>query len=251
MDKFTDWITSKFKHPLSPMFFFLGVLLVLLGVSNGISLPVFNQLASNPNFRWACLVLGVLCFIASVFIFYSPPKVDDGSKYQVHKYSGTWTVHTTFSRWRDQPIQEPDRVSFDGKALLVIQNNGEGGSGVQIGKLNVRVGNYSATYDILNEVQRAFFDPSGTLIMQVQVIRRELLHDLPPKPDRGKDPYANLRGELVNRSFRVELVVPDTASQDRSIQLEGRHTHEEGQVDQIAREKYTYAGLFNPPGLTP
>ncbi len=252
MEKFGEWITSKFKHPLSPMFFFLGVLLILLGVSNGVSLPVFNQLASDPGFRWVCLVLGVLCFAASLVIFYRPPgsvgsssSADDRSKYLVHQYSGVWKVHTSFSRWRNRPIIEPDQVSFDGKTLLIVPMKGDGGSGVQVGKLRVRIGDYRAAYDIVNEVQRAFVDATGTLKMQVVVIRRQLIEDTPPLPN---DAYADLRGGLENRMFDTVLE-PAANAPD---QLIGSHTHKDGRpIDQAADEEWGYAGLFNPPGLDP
>lgn len=257
MEKIAEWLTSKFKHPLSPLFFFLGMLLVLLGVSNGLSLPILNQLASDPNFRWACLVLGVLCLVASIFIFYHPPEVADGgssitddrSVYQVHKYSGTWIGQNSFSRWRRRNIIEPDKVSFDGKSLLVIPISGEGGVGVQIGRLQVRIDNYHATYEIVNEVQRASVDKDGTLRMQVKVIRRQLIAEAPsaPKDAHAKDPYADLRGRLENPSFMVVLKpVADTTP----LQLEGSHQHEDTLYkDQIASEKYVYVGLFGPPVL--
>jgi hypothetical protein len=256
MEKFADWLTSKFKHPLSPMFFFLGMLLILLGVSNGLSLPILNQLASDPNFRWACLVLGVLCFVASLFIFYHPPKVadasssiaDDRSLYQVHKYSGIWNVQTSFSRWRSRNITEPDRVSFVGKTLLVIPTNGEGGSGVQIGTLHIHVDNYHATYEIVNEVQRASVDKDETLRMHIKVVQRQLIEEVPPplKDAHITDPYADLRGELENRMF--DSVLKSVA--DVPNQLEGGHIHEEGLYkNQIASEKWVYGGLFAPPGF--
>ena len=102
MEKFTEMITSKFKHPLSPMFFFLGVLLVLLGVSNGLNLPVLNKLTSDVNFRWACSALGVLCLIASIIIFYLPPKEFDESPRKTSGVIGTIPkeLMMTFSRRR-------------------------------------------------------------------------------------------------------------------------------------------------------
>jgi len=74
MEKFSEWLSSKFENPLIPMFFFLGVLLLLLGVSNGLNLPILNQIVSDANFRWICLVLGVLCLVISIFIYYRLPK---------------------------------------------------------------------------------------------------------------------------------------------------------------------------------
>jgi len=86
MEKFSEWLTSKFEHPLSPMFFFLGALLLLLGVSNGLNLPVLNQVASDANLRWVCLVLGVLCFVVSIFVYYQPPKDSDKSKQKANNF---------------------------------------------------------------------------------------------------------------------------------------------------------------------
>jgi hypothetical protein len=84
MEKFWEWLTSKFEHPLSPMFFFLGALLSLLGVSNGLNLPVLNQVVSDANSRWVCLGLGVLCLVTSIFIYYlSPGKSNKKDFWQV------------------------------------------------------------------------------------------------------------------------------------------------------------------------
>jgi DNA-binding HxlR family transcriptional regulator len=74
MEKFSEWITSKFRHPLSPMFFFLGIVLVIIGVSNGIKLPILSQVASTPELRWVNIILGVFCWIISIFIYYRPPQ---------------------------------------------------------------------------------------------------------------------------------------------------------------------------------
>jgi hypothetical protein len=78
MEKISEWLTSMFEeHPLSLLFYVLGALLLLLGVSNGFNLPVLNQVASDPNFRWVCVVLGVLGFAFGTFIYYRPPKNSD------------------------------------------------------------------------------------------------------------------------------------------------------------------------------
>jgi hypothetical protein len=111
---------------------------------------------------------------------------------QVHGYSGTWNVVSRFSLWRGTPIEPEDTVSFEGKAFLVLQDNGEAGSGIQIGKLSIRIGEYAATYDILNEIINASVDVNGTLRMLVKVVRREGPKE-PPKVrlDEAKYP-ANL-----------------------------------------------------------
>jgi len=255
MEKFAEWLTSKFNHPLSPMFFFLGMILVLLGVTNEINLPVIKMLMSDPSLRWVCLLLGVLCFAVSMFIYYFPPKATDAinlisdsqSTYQIHKYSGAWVIQNSFSRWRNRKITAPNKVSFDGRALLIIPIHGEGGIGVQIGKLQVSVDNYHATYEIVNEVQKASVDKDGILRMQVKVIRRRLIDETPPVPEGAiaKDSYADLRGPLENPFFPLELKpMADTTP----LQLDGSHTHEDSLYeDQKASEKYVYAGLLGQP----
>ena len=67
MANFLEWVNSKFKNPLVPMFFIFGVVLVLLGVTKGLNnLPVLNQLASDAGFRWVSVALGVGCFVVSI-----------------------------------------------------------------------------------------------------------------------------------------------------------------------------------------
>ena len=249
MSKFVEWVALKFKNPLTPMFFIFGAVLVLLGVTNGLNnLPILNQLASDAGFRWVCVALGVGCFVVSIVTLYRPPKADAQSIYQVHRYSGTWSVQNRFRLWRSKSIEEPDRVSFDGKTLLVIPSNGKGGSGIQIGKLQVRFKSYRATYEIVNEVQRASVDKDDTLRMHVKVIRRQLIKEDPPPPKEAdaEDIYADLRGGLKNSEFDLVLKpVLDTPNQ-----LQGSHIHEEALYEnQKAREKYVHEGLFDPPGL--
>jgi hypothetical protein len=53
---------------------------------------------------------------------------------QVHGYSGTWTVESRFSLWRGVELKPQDKVSFEGKAFVVLQGDGERGSGIQIGR---------------------------------------------------------------------------------------------------------------------
>jgi hypothetical protein len=123
MEKFTELMTSKFKHPLSPMFFFLGVLLVLLGVSNGLSLPILNQLASDANFRWACLALGILCLIASIFIFYHPPKEFEESTRKPSGAIGTIPEELTMTFSRRRAILSIKQ----GEILAYLIHKGYGG----------------------------------------------------------------------------------------------------------------------------
>lgn len=242
----------------------IGVFVFIIGGAGG--LPVGNPPLQIVDATWriGLGILGILLATAGMLLQFREAtkrvlgSVDDAGgsitaerqKYQVHRYSGTWIVQNSFSRWRDRKIVEPDKVSFDGKTLLVIPFNGEGGVGVQIGRLQVSIDNYHAIYEIVNEVQSASVDNYGTLRMQVEVIRRQLVEENPPAPDlkdtNATDPYADLRGDLKNRNF--PLVLKPVA--ERPLQLGGSHYHEENlSKDQIASEKYVHTGLFGPPGL--
>ena len=64
---------------------------------------------------------------------------------QVHGYSGTWNVRNRFTRWRHQDVRSGDRVYFNGKTFLMFQSDGTRGTGVQIGKLHISIGQYSVT----------------------------------------------------------------------------------------------------------
>ena len=81
MEKLGEWITSKFQHPLAPLFFLLGVMLLLLGLSSGVNLPVLNQLTADSKYRWVTVLAGVLSLITSIVIYYKPPKKPQSSDY--------------------------------------------------------------------------------------------------------------------------------------------------------------------------
>jgi hypothetical protein len=78
MEKFTEWVTSKFQHPLGLLFFLLGALLILLGVTTGLELPVLQQLAPDVNYRWVSLALGVIFLLLATLIYYRPPRATKG-----------------------------------------------------------------------------------------------------------------------------------------------------------------------------
>jgi len=154
---------------------------------------------------------------------------------QVHGYSGTWNVESRFSLWRGVKVKRPDKVYFDGKTFLVLQDDGEKGSGVQIGKLYILIGEYRATYEIVNEILAASVDAKGTLRMRVKVVRRE-----GPKDEQGK-PDPKWLERLANKEFDLELKpVPG-----KSKTLQGSHAYRSATVTyQSAREHWGYSGLF-------
>lgn len=80
MEKFTQWLTSKFQQPLSLLFFLVGVVLLVLGVSTGIEVPLLKQIAPDGNYRWVAISAGAVFVIVAILIYYFPPKSKDEPK---------------------------------------------------------------------------------------------------------------------------------------------------------------------------
>ena len=155
---------------------------------------------------------------------------------QVHGYSGTWNVESRFSLWRDMAMETHDKVYFHGKTFLVLQNDGERGSGIQIGKLCILVGDYRATYEIVNEILTASVDEEGTLRMRVKVARRE-----GPKDKKGDPPDPSFLEDLANKEFDLEL----KPRPGKSKSLQGSHEYRSAtKIYQRADEHWEYSCLF-------
>ena len=161
---------------------------------------------------------------------------------QVHGYSGTWNVQNHFTRWRGRDIDKDkgDEVYFDGKTLLVLQDDGTRGTGVQVGKLYASVGQYRVTREVVNEILWAKIDKSGTLTLRVKLIRSRAV----PGTEQGADPP--LQRDLTNREFELEL----NPSAGEVKMLRGPHGYKKAaEVFQSAEENFEYFGLFDAPGL--
>lgn len=74
MEKILEWVSSKFQNPLSFFFFLLGAVLILLGISTGINIPVLQNLVPDPNHRSISLIIGIVSCSLAVLIYYRPPK---------------------------------------------------------------------------------------------------------------------------------------------------------------------------------
>ena len=155
---------------------------------------------------------------------------------QVHGYSGTWNVESRFSRWRGVELKPHDKVYFDGQTFLVLQPDGERGSGVQIGKLHILVGGYRAMYQVVNQILAASVDDEGTLTARLKVVRRE-----GPKDTRGEPPDPSFLEELANREFDLKVKpVPG-----KSKTLRGSHEYRSATVEyQRAEERWEHSGLL-------
>jgi hypothetical protein len=160
---------------------------------------------------------------------------------QVHGYSGTWNVESRFSRWRGVEIKGGDKVFWEGKAFLVLQDNGERGSGVQVGTLYIAVGEYRASYEVVNEILAASVDRSGNLKLRVRVVRRE-----GPKDESGVLSDPQLRQPLARKDFEIELTAPIGERK----KLVGTHEYRSATTSyQRAEERWEYSGLVGPGSL--
>lgn len=72
--KALQWFMDAFKHPLSPLFLFFGAFLILLGVSNGFSLPGLKQVAPDAHSRGIAVFIGIVCCVLAVWLYYHPPS---------------------------------------------------------------------------------------------------------------------------------------------------------------------------------
>jgi hypothetical protein len=160
---------------------------------------------------------------------------------QVHGYSGTWTVETRFSMWRGVELKPPDKVSWEGKSFLVLQDGGERGSGIQVGCLYIVMGEYRASYDIVNEVVAASVSKEGNLHLRVRVVRRD-----GPKDESGVLSDPRLREPLVRKEFEIHL----EPTPNGGNKLVGVHEYRSATtIYQRAEEHWEYSGLLSAGSL--
>src|SRR5262245_38377302 len=65
---------------------------------------------------------------------------------QMHGYSGSWQIQTVYEVYRHIPIKDPDYVLLNGKAILQVASNGDGGAGCIYGNLQIQIGNCYAEF---------------------------------------------------------------------------------------------------------
>jgi hypothetical protein len=153
---------------------------------------------------------------------------------RIHGYSGQWKITTEFAKWQDQPVEkgDGDRVEFDGSMFLLLSADGQRGFGTQTGQLHVSIGDWSATYQVANQVTDARMAQDGSLHIFIQVLSRTRIKgDLPPHP---------YRDELFGRGHFEVTLLPSHGSPRT---LTGGHTYPSG-YRQEAKETYKYEGFF-------
>ncbi len=69
MDKFLNWVSSKFHEPLSVIFCLAGMIFILLGIDGSLNVPVFDEITVRDNYQWISLFIGVAFSLLGVGIF--------------------------------------------------------------------------------------------------------------------------------------------------------------------------------------
>jgi len=155
---------------------------------------------------------------------------------QVHGYSGTWTVESRFSLWRGIELKGEDKVFWEGKTYLALQEDGERGSGIQVGDLYIVIGQYRARFEVVNEIVSASVGNGGVLKLRVRVLRRE-----GPKNESGSPSHEAVKEPLPQKEF--EIVLHPVAGESKK--LEGIHEFRSATtVHQRAHERWEYSGLL-------
>ena len=120
-------------------------------------------------------------------------QVGFSSTSQMHGYSGCWQAEVSYEVYRRIQIKDPDYVILNGKMILQIPADGEGGAGCFYGNLQVQIGDCYAEFEISDRVIDAKVFPDGSLKLRnaLQCRQRIRLEGTPPQRD-GFEP--DLRG---------------------------------------------------------
>jgi hypothetical protein len=149
MDRFWKWLTDKFQNPLSPLFFILGTLLLLLGISTGFSFPGGSQIASESSFRWTSIILGGIGISLAIVIYYRPPKA--------MKYSA--------ASLGDVKLPEEFSLNYNGRRATLSESQGA--------ILNYNINNgYNGDFTTLETFRKKFREYSkGEMIYRLEHLR--------------------------------------------------------------------------------
>lgn len=114
---------------------------------------------------------------------------------QLHGYSGHWEVETVYEVYRRLPIKSPDYAVIDGTMLLQVPPDGNGGSGVFYGTMQVQIGACYAEFEMCDRVVEARVQADGSLKLRNSVQTRQLLklEGLPPQRDGFEPEFRGAR----------------------------------------------------------
>jgi hypothetical protein len=119
---------------------------------------------------------------------------------QLHGYSGHWKMETVYEVYRRLPLKSPDYTVINGTMLLQVPPDGNGGSGVLYGTMQVQIGACYAEFEMCDLIVDARIQTDGSLRLRNSVQTRQLvkLEGVPPQRD-GFEP--EFRGARVIEVF--------------------------------------------------
>jgi hypothetical protein len=114
---------------------------------------------------------------------------------QLHGYSGCWQTETVYEVYRHIPIKEPDYVILNGKMILQIPPNGEGGTGSFYGNLQIQIGDCYAEFEVNDRVIDAKVMGDGSIKVRnaAQSRQRIRLEGTPPQRDGFEPDFRGAR----------------------------------------------------------
>jgi hypothetical protein len=104
---------------------------------------------------------------------------------QMHGYSGCWQAETVYEVYRRIQVKDPDYVVLNGRMILQIPPDGDGGAGCFFGNLQVQIGGCYAEFEISDRVidAKVFGDGSMKIRNAMQTRQRIRLEGDPPQRD--------------------------------------------------------------------
>jgi hypothetical protein len=114
---------------------------------------------------------------------------------QLHGYSGYWTTETVYEVYRNIELKHPDYAVLNGKMILQIPADGEGGAGCLYGNLQVQVGDCYVEFEVTDRVidARVFNDGSMKIRNTAQSRQRLRLEGEPPQRDGFEPDFRGAR----------------------------------------------------------
>jgi hypothetical protein len=94
---------------------------------------------------------------------------------QLHGYSGSWQADIVYEVYRRIPLKSPDYAVINGKMMLHIPPDGDGGTGSLFGTLQIHVAGCYAEFEICDLVLEARVLGDGGMKLRNGVQSRQLL----------------------------------------------------------------------------
>jgi hypothetical protein len=104
---------------------------------------------------------------------------------QMHGYSGCWHTETVYEVYRHIQLKDPDYVVLNGKMILQIPSDGDGGAGCFYGNLQLQIGGCYAEFEVSERVVEAKVLADGSMKIRNAMHSRQRirLEGEPPQRD--------------------------------------------------------------------